>query len=51
MKQSNPFKVNDDPAEVSDRDLLAEYQRSGGEPGDPDVDAILDEIIRRGLDI
>jgi hypothetical protein len=51
MSQPDPPEVNDDPVEVSDSDLLAEYQRSGGEPGDPDVDAILDEIIRRGLDI
>jgi hypothetical protein len=36
---------------MSDRDLLKEYQRSGGEPGDPDVEAILAEICRRGLDI
>jgi hypothetical protein len=51
MSQPDPPEVNDDPVEVSDCDLLAEYQRSGDEPGDPDVDAILDEIIRRGLDI
>jgi hypothetical protein len=51
MKRAASSPLNDAPAEMSDCDLLAEYQRTGGEPGDPDVHAILDEIIRRGLDI
>lgn len=49
--QPDPPELNDDPAGVSDAELLAEYQRSGGEPGNPEVEAILAEIERRGLDI
>ena len=48
--QPDPPELNDDPVEVSDAGLLAEYQRSGGEPGNPEVEAILAEIERRGLD-
>ncbi len=51
MQQPDPPELNDDPVEVSDADLLAEYQLTVGEPGDPDVEAILAEIERRGLDI
>lgn len=47
----DPPELNDDPVEVTDADLLAEYQRSGGEPGNPDAEAILAEIQRRNLDI
>jgi len=50
MSQPHPPEVNDDPVEVSDSDLLAEYQRSGEEPGNPEVEAILAEIQRRNLD-
>ena len=32
-------------------DLLAAYQRTNGEPGNPEADALLAEIERRGLDI
>jgi hypothetical protein len=49
MAQPDPPELNDDPVEVSDSDLLAEYQRSGGEPGDPEVEAIATEIQRRNL--
>ncbi len=51
MPDPDPLKLNDDPDEVSDADLLAEYQRTSGEPGEPDVEAILAEIKCRGLDI
>jgi hypothetical protein len=51
MSQPDPPELNDDPVEVCDRDLLAEYQRTSGEPGDPEVEAILAEIEKRGLDI
>lgn len=34
-----------------DADLLRAYQLTGGEPGDPAVEALLSEIHRRGLDI
>lgn len=51
MIQPDPPELNDDPVEVSDRDLLAEYQATSGEPGDPEVEAILAEIEKRGLDI
>lgn len=43
--------MNDDPVSVSDADPLAEYQRTDGESGNPEVDSILVEIARRGLDI
>ncbi len=39
-----------DPATLSDRDLLAAYQRTTGEPGDPEADALEKEIERRELD-
>jgi hypothetical protein len=39
-----------DPATLSDRDLLAAYQRTTGEPGDREADALAAEIARRGLD-
>lgn len=38
-------------AELSDADLLREYQETGGEPGDPVADALIAEIERRQLDI
>ena len=38
-------------AALSDADLLAAYQRTNGEPGDAEADALLSEIERRGLDI
>jgi hypothetical protein len=45
-----PVQANDAPAETSYTELLAEYQRSGGEPGDPEVEAILAKIQRGNLD-
>ena len=46
----DPPELNDDPLEVCDAELLAEYQRTDGEPGNPAADAILAEIRRRHLD-
>ncbi|WP_269430560.1 hypothetical protein [Sphingomonas sp. Ag1] len=43
--------MTDDPSTLSDKDLLAAYQRTTGEPGDPEADALLAEIERRNLDI
>lgn len=40
-----------DPTSLSDTDLLAAYQRTTGEPGDPEADALAAEIERRGLDV
>jgi hypothetical protein len=40
-----------DPRELSDRDLLAAYQRTNGEPGNAEADALLAEIERRNLDL
>lgn len=37
-------------AELSDADLLAAYQRTAGEVGDPIADALAAEIERRKLD-
>jgi hypothetical protein len=37
-------------SQMDDSNLLAAYQRTTGEPGDPDADALLAEIERRGLD-
>ncbi|SFP98480.1 hypothetical protein [Sphingomonas rubra] len=37
--------------EAAGPDLLAAYQRTDGEPGNPEADALLAEIERRGLDI
>lgn len=51
MADPDPPELNDDPVEVSDAELLAEYQRTDGEPGNPIVDAIVAEIERRGLDV
>lgn len=51
MQQPNPPELNDDPVEVSDAELIAEYQATDGDPGDPDIEAIVLEIERRGLDI
>jgi len=39
------------PADMTDQDLLSAYQRTNGEPGDPDADELLREIEKRGLDI
>uniref|UniRef100_UPI0035CACD91 hypothetical protein n=1 Tax=uncultured Sphingomonas sp. TaxID=158754 RepID=UPI0035CACD91 len=50
MQHPDPPELNDDPVEVSDADLLAEYQRTDGVPC-AEVDAILTEIQRRNLDI
>lgn len=41
----------DDPQALSDEALLAAYQDTSGEPGDPEADALLAEIERRNLDI
>lgn len=38
-------------AKLSDAALVAAYQRTDGEPGDPEPDALLTEIERRGLDL
>jgi hypothetical protein len=38
-------------ASLSDRDLVAAYQRTTGEPGDAEADALLAEIERRNLDL
>ena len=35
---------------MSDAALLAAYERTDGEPGDPEADALLAEIQRRDLD-
>ncbi len=49
MTEPDPPELNDDPVEVSDADLLTEYQRTTGEG--PEAEAILAEIMRRNLDI
>jgi hypothetical protein len=36
---------------MTDLDLLAAYQRTNGEPGNAEADALLAEIERRDLDI
>ena len=36
---------------MTDAELLRAYQRTTGEPGDPEADALLAEIERRGLDV
>ena len=36
---------------MSDAALLAAYERTDGEPGDPETDALLAEIHRRELDL
>lgn len=40
-----------DPKDLSDADLLREYQKTDGEPGDPVTDALLAATARRELDI
>ena len=35
---------------MPDADLLAAYERTNGEPGNPEADALLAEIRRRNLD-
>jgi hypothetical protein len=35
---------------LDDRALLAAYQRTDGEPGNPEANALAAEIERRGLD-
>ncbi|WP_353442648.1 hypothetical protein [Sphingomonas faeni] len=42
---------NEQARAMSDADLLAAYQRTTGEPGDQQADALLAEIERRDLDI
>lgn len=39
------------PGQMTDRELLAAYQRTNGEPGEPEADALLAEIERRNLDL
>jgi hypothetical protein len=51
MKRPASTPINDAPADLCDRDLLAAYQRTNGAPGDPEVEAIIAEIENRGLDI
>jgi hypothetical protein len=40
-----------DPRELSDVDLVAAYQRTDGEPGNAEADAMAAEIQRRNLDL
>ena len=42
--------MTEDMTEMSDADLLAAYQETDGEPGNPVADALCHEIERRGLD-
>lgn len=51
LQRPDPPELNDEPVEVSDAELLAEYQSTDGDPADPEVGAIVREIERRGLDI
>ena len=39
------------PRDMTDEELCAAYQRTSGEPGDAEADALLAEIQRRGLDV
>jgi hypothetical protein len=41
----------DDPATLTDAELLSAFCESSGEPGDPISDALAAEIERRGLDV
>ncbi|MEG3178207.1 hypothetical protein U1872_18345 [Sphingomonas sp. RB3P16] len=43
--------MNEDPVEVSDAERIAEYQATDGDLVDPDVEANMRAIERRGLDI
>ena len=43
--------MEDDPSTLSDADLIAAYQRTDGEPGNPVADALLEEIRARNLDL
>jgi hypothetical protein len=36
---------------LSDRDLVAHYHAAGGEGGDPWSDALVLEVVRRGVDV
>ncbi len=38
-------------ADLADKQIVAAYQRTDGEPGNPEADALLCEIERRGLDL
>jgi len=40
-----------DPSTLSDRDLTARYEMTDGDPEDPEAEALLSEIKRRGLDL
>jgi hypothetical protein len=35
---------------LDDRELLDAWRASDGEPGDPEADALLAELVRRNLD-
>jgi hypothetical protein len=39
------------PADMTDEQLLAAYQRTDGVPGNAKADALLSELERRNLDI
>lgn len=47
MQEETPV----DPSTLSDRDLIAHYEMTDGEPDNPRAAALLKEIERRGLDI
>lgn len=49
MSMLNPFA--DQVRAFSDDDLLAAYERTTGEPGNPEAETLLAEIKRRGLDV
>lgn len=49
VAEPDPPELNDDRIEVSDAELLKEYQRTTGER--LDAEAILAEIMRRNLEI
>jgi len=40
-----------DPSTMTDAELIAAYQRTNGEPGNQEADALIAEIERRNLDL
>ncbi|TPG11960.1 hypothetical protein [Sphingomonas oligophenolica] len=49
VAEPDPPELNDEPVEVSDADLLTEYQRTKGDGSE--AESIFAEIQRRNLDI
>ena len=49
--EQQALELEDRIASMSDKEVVAEYQKTTGEPGDPWVDRLVNEMQERGIDL